>query len=736
MKQKIKFVKRFMSVVVAAVMVFATVAGIGNFFPNIKSEAATRQTLYICDIKSGGFGANYAGYTRLSIDRNAGNVNRGCGKGSDEYIWVKTTTDPAQAYTRIWSVWQNNSGTSSSLDGYSVEKKTGDLNDGVGSKSGYIYIYATKDRNAGDPISSLGIWNDTDKKLQYAGGNSGSSLKSQNAERVENVDSNWNKIDGDLNKNAGGAYIYLYCKRAPYVTPNDIRITFDGEYHRGYVESKTSGVSISYDNTGMYQVGSNTTKYAVSKSGMETAYGTFTNTITDPYGYDKYTKLEDGLWLGVKSTAETATKDDYSYSETDGLTIKSDKQMILFGTKSGKVMKGQIKAAGDIDVNLAIRSLTITRNTQGAAITVNPAEGKTVTITAYGTNNLTSSGAYAAIQKNGSGKLVLTSTTKGTINATAGNNATYGAAGIGGGTDKTLKVVSNIEINGNVIIKARGSQPSNENYAAYGAAGIGSQYNMPVDGIRISGNADVTAIGANGAAGIGSGANADAANIEIAGGIVNATAGSGTIGSKNIGGAGIGSGATDTVSEATNINISNTGFISIRARGNGAGIGAGLNSETRDINIIGEVVETKAKLIVIAANGPAIGAYAGDVKNVNVLTDATVNLSAENGIAVGALNGSSASDITIIGDNICGAKAEDVPVLGTVSNSVLFVGKTYEVYGTATIRKSTHIKAGTTLELPSSSKLIIPKDVELVVDPQHDDVLPGALSGQLTVMHS
>ena len=724
MKQKIKFVKHFMSVVVAAVMVFATVAGIGNFFPNIKSEAATRQTLYICDIKSGGFSANYTGYTRLSIDGKAGNVNRGCGKGSNDYIWVKTTTDPAQAYTRIWSVWQSDAGTSSSLDGYSVERKTGDLNDGVGSKSGYIYVYATKDRNAGDPISSLGIWNTDDRKLQYAGGNSGSGLTSENQQEV---DSNWNKIDGDLNKNAGGAYIYLYCKRAPYVIPNDIRITFDGEYHRGYVESKTSGVSISYDNTGMCQVGSNTTKYAVSKSGMETAYGTFTNTITDPYGYDKYTKLEDGLWLGVKSTAETATKDDYSYSETDGLTIKSDKQMILFGTKSGKVMKGQVKAAGDIDVNLAIRSLTITRNTQGAAITVNPAEGKTVTITAYGTNNLTSSGAYAAIQKNGSGKLVLTSTTKGTINATAGNNATYGAAGIGGGTDKTLKVVSNIEINGNVIIKARGSQPSNESYAAYGAAGIGSQYNMPVDGIRISENADVTAIGANGAAGIGSGANADAANIEIAGGIVNATAGSGTIGSKNIGGAGIGSGATDTVSEATNINISNTGFISIRARGNGAGIGAGLNSETRDINIIGEVVETKGKLIVIAANGPAIGAYAGDVKNVNVLTDATVNLSAENGIAVGALNGSSASDITIIGDNICGAKAEDVPVLGTVSNSVLFVGKTYEVYGTATIRKSTHIKAGTTLELPSSSKLIIPKDVELVVDPQHDDVLPGAL---------
>ena len=880
MKQIIEFVKRFMSVVVTAAMVFAMVTGIGDFFPKIKSEAAARQTLYICDIKSGGFSANYAGYTRLSIDGNAGNVNRGCGAdAANDFIWVKTTTDPSQAYTRIWSVWQDGSGTSSSLDGYSVEKKTGDLNNGAGKKSGYIYIYATKDRNAGDPISSLGIWNDTDRKLQYAGGNSGSSLTS---EYQQNVDSSWIRIDGDLNAHAGGAYIYLYCKRAPYVTPNDIRINFDGEYHRGYVESKTSGVSISYDNTGMCQVGSNTTKYAVSKSGMETAYGTFTNTITDPYGYDKYTKLEDGLWLGVKSTAETATKDDYSYSETDGLTIKSDKQMILFGTKSSKVMKGQIKAAGDIDVNLAIRSLTITRNTQGAAITVNPAEGKTVTITAYGTNNLTSSGAYAAIQKNGSGKLVLTSTTKGTINATAGNNATYGAAGIGGGTDKTLKVVSNIEINGNVIVKAKGSQPSNESYAAYGAAGIGSQYNVPVDGIRISENADVTAIGANGAAGIGSGANADAANIEIAGGIVNAAGGSGTIGSKSIGGAGIGSGAyindeaklasgitisggnvtatggdggagigsgsdveaadikitdgivtlatggtdaagvgsganakvsyimisggtvtavggangagigsglagaasgiyisgngdvtvtagtdgagvgsgknasvdnininledtgklivngaengagigsgaTDAVSEATNINISNTGSISIRARGNGAGIGAGLNSETSNINITGQDGKTEGKLTVIAANGPAVGAYAGEVKNVNVLTDATVNLSAENGIAVGALNGSSASDITIIGDNICGATAEDVPVLGTVSNSVLFVGKTYEVYGTATIRKSTHIKAGTTLELQSSSKVIIPKGVELVVDPQHDDVLPGAL---------
>lgn len=91
MKQKIKFVKHFMSVVVAAVMVFATVAGIGNFFPNIKSEAATRQTLYICDIKPGGF-SQFIQVYKTVYDGKAGNVNRGCGKGSNDYIWVKTTT--------------------------------------------------------------------------------------------------------------------------------------------------------------------------------------------------------------------------------------------------------------------------------------------------------------------------------------------------------------------------------------------------------------------------------------------------------------------------------------------------------------------------------------------------------------------------------------------------------------------------------------------------------------------
>lgn len=878
MKQKNEFVQRFISVVVSAAIVFAMAVGIGDFFPKIKSEAATRQTLYICDIKSGGLNANYTGYTRLSIDKNAGNVNRGCGKGSDDYIWIKTTTDPDQAFTRIWSVWQDDSGTAGSIDGYSVDRKTGDLNDGVGSKSGFIYIYATKDKSAGAPISSLGIWNTYDRKLQYAGGNSGSSLNSEDA---QSVDSSWSCIDGDLNAHAGGAYIYLYCKRAPYVTPYDVKADFDGEYHRGYVSTTTSGASISYDNDGAYQVGSNTTKYAVSKSGMETAYGTLTNTITDAYGYDRYTKLEDGIWLGVKSTSAAVTKDDYTYSEAEGLTIKSDKEMLLFGTKSGKIMKGQIKFAEDINANLAIRNLIITRNTQGAAITVNPEEGKTVTITAYGKNNLTASGAYAAIQKNGSGKLVLTSKEQGIINAMAGSNATYGAAGIGGGTDKTLKVVSNIEINGNIIVKATGSQPLNDSYASYGAAGIGSQYNIPVDGIRISGNADVTAIGANAAAGIGSGANGDATNIEITGGTVNALGGSSSMYNHDIGGAGIGSGAnindeaklashitisggyvvaeggaggagigsgteveatdiklTDgyikaiggdgaagagsgagakasdiTISggyviavggangagigsgrsgdasgifisgmsdvtatagmrgagigsgmdasvyninielamggsltvngagngagigsgetggktEASNINISNTGNISITAEDAGAGIGAGLFSTTSDINIIGRDGIQEGILTVTASYGPAIGAYNGDVKNVNILTDATVKLSAENADAVGTLYGSSASDITIIGDHIYGRTTDDVPVLGTVSNSILFVGETYRVYGTASLRKSAHIKAGTTLELQAASKVIIPEGVELVVDPQKDDVLPGAL---------
>lgn len=115
---------------------------------------------------------------------------------------------------------------------------------------------------------------------------------------------------------------------------------------------------------------------------------------------------------------------------------------------------------------------------------------------------------------------------------------------------------------------------------------------MPVDGIRISENADVTAIGANGAAGIGSGANADVANIEIAGGIVNATAGSGTIGSKNIGGAGIGSGAyiNDEAKLASGITISGGTVIATGGDG-GAGIGSGSDVEATEIKVTGGVVK-------------------------------------------------------------------------------------------------------------------------------------------------
>lgn len=48
MKQKIKFVKRFMSVVVAATMVFAMVAGIGNFFSEYKvGSGDTSDTVYL-----------------------------------------------------------------------------------------------------------------------------------------------------------------------------------------------------------------------------------------------------------------------------------------------------------------------------------------------------------------------------------------------------------------------------------------------------------------------------------------------------------------------------------------------------------------------------------------------------------------------------------------------------------------------------------------------------------------
>lgn len=48
MKQKIKFVKRFMSVVVAATMVFAMVTGIGDFFSEYKiGSGSTPDAVYL-----------------------------------------------------------------------------------------------------------------------------------------------------------------------------------------------------------------------------------------------------------------------------------------------------------------------------------------------------------------------------------------------------------------------------------------------------------------------------------------------------------------------------------------------------------------------------------------------------------------------------------------------------------------------------------------------------------------
>ena len=96
-------------------------------------------------------------------------------------------------------------------------------------------------------------------------------------------------------------------------------------------------------------------------------------------------------------------------------------------------------------------------------------------------------------------------------------------------------------------------------------AGIGSGLAGAASDIYISGNVAVTVTAGTDGAGIGSGKNASVDNINI---YLEYAGNLSVDGTEN--GAGIGSGATDTVSEATNINISNTGFISIRARGNGA----------------------------------------------------------------------------------------------------------------------------------------------------------------------
>lgn len=254
-----------------------------------------------------------------------------------------------------------------------------------------------------------------------------------------------------------------------------------------------------------------------------------------------------------------------------------------------------------------------------AAVSVDRAEGTTVTVELEGTNNLSSGAFRGGLEVTGDGELVIDG--DGTINATGGE---YGA-GIGGGVvfdvenGEMIANGDNITISGGIINANGGGS----------AAGIGGGYTGSGSSITVEGGI-VKAQGGNSAVGIGGGSYGAGSDIAIKDGYVeaygdtgigsgnfndagkNITIEGGTVIATGESGAGIGGGMLGNYSGIT---ISG-GTVTATSTGNGAGIGGGTNGAAEDI-----VLKEDAN---VTATGSGNGADIGD-GNVNGSEDKQEN---------------------------------------------------------------------------------------------------------------
>ncbi|MDR1447839.1 MAG: hypothetical protein LBI63_02615 [Candidatus Ancillula sp.] len=147
-------------------------------------------------------------------------LNRGVKGSKDVYIGFTTTDDKTQAVTDV--LVQDKKTVGVNTEGYATlngikyqyacnrlhqkndpgsdigasstcNGQPTDLNSGAGIKSDYIYLYEAHNATAGKPLVNIGV-EDTSAGIKTS----------------QLMDSTWHKIDVDLNKGAGGDYIYLY----------------------------------------------------------------------------------------------------------------------------------------------------------------------------------------------------------------------------------------------------------------------------------------------------------------------------------------------------------------------------------------------------------------------------------------------------------------------------------------------------------------------------------------------
>lgn len=212
--------------------------------------------------------SSQSGFTKLGTD-----LNDGAG-GKYIYLYYQTTNNSDDAVTDM-AIRFGGSAPSTfvrHLQGkdvtYTLCDK--DLNTGAGGK--YIYLYWTKDPAAGQPITGINITKSDPSSRDYAPYRTANLLYDDDN---DGADEPW--ITPDLNKGAGGDYIYItfFCGGTSTSnntgSSNDITL----EYYR-LLESKQKYGGIANNNNDYYTAASYA-NYAAKKEVADTAIASFSS---------------------------------------------------------------------------------------------------------------------------------------------------------------------------------------------------------------------------------------------------------------------------------------------------------------------------------------------------------------------------------------------------------------------------------------------------------------------------
>ncbi len=317
-----------------------------------------------------------------------------------------------------------------------------DLNQGCGSGSDYIHLLYKKQSssgNTGTPITGFYIktGNDYTSSLTHEG-------RTYYLVPCDGSDSFVNG-HGDLNNNAGGAYIHLYYTKDAFTNNHGVTsITFNTTTQSGAVGE--NGGSTGYDlNTGcgsnsayIYMhlttaSGANVVTLCSGSGNVQLLHG---HILTGTGGADTHVTIADGATVTLSGVDITSIANNVSH-QWPGISCLGN-AVITLGESTTNNVKGGYRSSG-----------------------IHVAEYKTLTLQGNGTLNATGNQYAAGIGSYNQSPCGNITINGGTVNATGGQYA----AGIGSGSDNCS--CGSISIRGGTINATGGD----------GAAGIGSGNN-------------------------------------------------------------------------------------------------------------------------------------------------------------------------------------------------------------------------------------------------------------------